>query len=144
MRDGCERVDDATDPPPRVLLVARTERSPGFGPSLAFPVAQWRRERRVGLIEAVPVTVAGPHRCYTGFRASPFAYFSCVARSRLRGRPPGRKYVRQLCSEPRSVRHVAGPHVGRDLRLTARVLGVERRECVEQPLRRARCARGSS
>jgi hypothetical protein len=68
--DGCELVDDATDPPPRVLLVARTKRSPGFGPSLAFPVAQWRRERRVGLIEAVPVTVAGPHRCCTGFRVS--------------------------------------------------------------------------
>src|SRR6185312_9646888 len=31
-------------PPPRVS-VARAERSPGFGPSLAFPVAQWRRER---------------------------------------------------------------------------------------------------
>src|SRR5215213_2395563 len=76
-------VDNATDPPPRVLLVARTERSPGFGPSLAFPVdpegaPQWRRERRVGLTEAVPVTVAGPHRCCTGFRASPFAFYNCV------------------------------------------------------------------
>ena len=29
-------------PPPRVLRVARTQRSPGFGPSLAFPgKSQW-------------------------------------------------------------------------------------------------------
>jgi hypothetical protein len=32
-------------PPPRASVVARAERSPGFGPSLAFPVAQWRVER---------------------------------------------------------------------------------------------------
>jgi hypothetical protein len=32
----------ATNPPPRVFAVARTERSPGFGPPLAFPVSQWR------------------------------------------------------------------------------------------------------
>jgi hypothetical protein len=83
-------VDNATDPPPRVLLVARTERSPGFGPSLAFPVdpygaPQWHRERRVGLPEAVPVTVAGPHRCCTGFRASPFAFYDCVMRLKSMG-----------------------------------------------------------
>ena len=65
----------ATDPPPRVHLVARTERSPGFGPSLAFPVAQWRVSEDVASAEAVPVTVAGPHRCCTGFRASPFANY---------------------------------------------------------------------
>ena len=33
---------DATFPSPEGLLVARTERSPGFGLSLAFPVSQWQ------------------------------------------------------------------------------------------------------
>ena len=55
-------------PPPRELVVARTERSPGFGPPLAFPVSQWRRER-----SNLPVTVAGPRRICTGFRKSAFA-----------------------------------------------------------------------
>jgi hypothetical protein len=50
--------------PPRVNEVARAERSPGFGPSLAFPVSQWRVERGGWL----PVTVAGPRRICTGFR----------------------------------------------------------------------------
>jgi hypothetical protein len=52
-------------PPPRGCVVAREQRSPGFGPSLAFPVAQWL----VSEVNA-PVTVAGPRRICTGFRAS--------------------------------------------------------------------------
>src|SRR5690606_29996628 len=56
-------------PPPRVTVVARTERSPGSGPSSAFPVSQWHVDE-----VDVPVTVAGPRRIRTGFRASPFAY----------------------------------------------------------------------
>jgi hypothetical protein len=32
----------ATDPSPEGSVVARVRRSPGFGPSLAFPVSQWR------------------------------------------------------------------------------------------------------
>src|SRR3712207_4421616 len=33
-------------PSPEGFMVARTERSPGFGPPLAFPVSQWRCEWR--------------------------------------------------------------------------------------------------
>jgi hypothetical protein len=32
----------ATGPSPEGSVVARARRSPGFGPSLAFPVSQWR------------------------------------------------------------------------------------------------------
>jgi len=49
-------------------MVARTERSPGSGRPLAFPVSQWRHER-----VTMPDTVAGPRRTFTGFRVSPFA-----------------------------------------------------------------------
>jgi hypothetical protein len=51
MNDGGKTSRHATDPPPRVSMVARTERSPGFGTPLAFPVSQWRREWRAGLAE---------------------------------------------------------------------------------------------
>jgi hypothetical protein len=50
MNDG-ELRRHATDPPPRAAMVARTERSPGFGTPLAFPVAQWRREWSAWLCE---------------------------------------------------------------------------------------------
>ena len=66
-------------------MVARAERSPGSGPPLAFPVAQWRCERSV-----LPVTVAGPRRILTGFRASALATVSVVAKlclGRLRSKP---------------------------------------------------------
>jgi hypothetical protein len=54
-------------------MVARTERSPGFGPPLAFPVSQWLMSGvSAGSIRQMPVTVAGPRRHQTGFRASPF------------------------------------------------------------------------
>ncbi len=36
------KTGDATFPSPEGMLVARTERSPGFGLSLAFPVSQWQ------------------------------------------------------------------------------------------------------
>src|SRR5215210_3554826 len=39
--DGSKSSGHATNPPPRVFMVARTERSPGFGTPLAFPVSQW-------------------------------------------------------------------------------------------------------
>jgi hypothetical protein len=64
-------------------MVAREQRSPGFGPSLAFPVAQWRRERGYA-----PVTVAGPRRIHTGFRAS-----ALVNVGRMIGRLTGRGKV---------------------------------------------------
>ena len=35
------KTGNATFPSPEGMLVARTERSPGFGLSLAFPVSQW-------------------------------------------------------------------------------------------------------
>ena len=44
--DGARPSGHATDPPPRAFMVARTERSPGFGTPLAFPVSQWRSEWR--------------------------------------------------------------------------------------------------
>jgi hypothetical protein len=44
--DGARPIGLATDPPPRAFMVARTERSPGFGTPLAFPVSQWRSEWR--------------------------------------------------------------------------------------------------
>ena len=71
--DGEEPSSTPPTLPRGCCMVARTERSPGFGPSLAFPVSQWRHERSAGLEGAVPVTVAGPRRYCTGFRASPFA-----------------------------------------------------------------------
>src|SRR5690606_28612162 len=75
------------NPPPRVQQVARTERSPGFGSPSAFPpdYRQW-----LSGWSKLPVTVAGPRRTCTGFRASAFAGTSNV-RASLDRSPPRRK-----------------------------------------------------
>src|SRR4029077_10220248 len=52
-------------PPPRVSVVARVRRSPGFGPSLAFPVSQWRVSEMMMLVTGA---ASQPRRI--GFRAS--------------------------------------------------------------------------
>ena len=89
--------------------------SDGRGPSSAPPTlprgCSWWRERRgllasglrspsrfpsgvvseVPAVGAVPVTVAGPRRIFTGFRASPFACFNCSAAGQSIGCAPGRK-----------------------------------------------------
>jgi hypothetical protein len=67
-------------PSPEGCVVARTERSPGFGTPLAFPVAQWRCEWRLASDARCPVTVAGPRRIYTGFRVAPFVVVCCTER----------------------------------------------------------------
>ena len=63
-------------------MVARARGLLASGPSLAFPVAQWRCERGV-----VPVTVAGPRRNCTGFRViSARVWIRCANGGHLR--PP--------------------------------------------------------
>jgi hypothetical protein len=49
---GTQGVGHATNPPPRVFMVARTERSPGFGTPLAFPVSQWLLSGMSGGLDA--------------------------------------------------------------------------------------------
>jgi hypothetical protein len=63
-----------TSPPSRDVTVARTGSSPGFGLSAPLPGCP------VGIeLSCLPVTVAGPRRSYTGFRAPRSRYFSCLA-----------------------------------------------------------------
>jgi hypothetical protein len=73
---GWERPHDhATVPSPEGHLVARTERSPGFGPNARLPGSNPVARRAVE--EHLPVTVAGPRRICTGFRVAPFAWSTC-------------------------------------------------------------------
>jgi hypothetical protein len=100
----------ATDPPPRVCWVARTERSPGFGTSLAFPVFPVAIvSEEPGHGGQVPVTVAGPRRVSTGFRVAPFVllqFFCCAILSAV---PPGRKRSLQPRLDPASLREICAP-----------------------------------
>ena len=108
-------------------MVARTERSPGFGPPLAFPVAQWRHER-----SDAPVTVAGPRRRHTGFRASPFADLTSAA-SLPAARLPGKGGL-ELRLEPLPPLEIPGPLLRGRLRFPALIPGVEQRDLADQPV----------
>ena len=88
-------------------MVARTERSPGFGTPLAFPVSQWRAEWRAWpMMARVPVTVAGPRRCSTGFRVAPFVFLQFFCWASLSAPPTGRKGSLELGSDPGSLGEV--------------------------------------
>ena len=102
----------ATYPPPRVCMVARTERSPGFGPSLAFPVSQWRRERSAS-------SPRGSRARYSGGAAPvlhrlpsvPIRVFQLFnVRKAYRPCPAARKSALERVLEPRAVAHDTRAH----------------------------------
>jgi hypothetical protein len=87
--------------------VARTERSPGFGTSLAFPVFPVAvLSEEPGRRGQVPVTVAGPRRSFTGFRVAPFVFFQFFCCASLLAVPPGRKRSFQPSLDPGSLREI--------------------------------------
>jgi hypothetical protein len=119
--------------------VARTERSPGFGTPLAFPVAQWRLEWSAWPPGQAPVTVAGPRRYCTGFRVAPFVLVQLYCSASLRIPPPGRKGCLELGLQPCALALVDLPLLVRRLLLPPQVAGVEDRDCGDQRIRRADC-----
>ena len=137
MSDGESSRRHATDPPPRVSwwrerrgLLASGLRSPSRLPSgvVSEEPASWSGARYSG--GAAPVL----HR----LPSIPIRVASIVLRGSSRtGRARGRKSALELRLEPRALRSVALPLLGRRLRLAARVARVERGDGVEQLGRRA-------
>jgi hypothetical protein len=113
-------------------MVARTERSPGFGTPLAFPVAQWRLEWSAWPEGQAPVTVAGPRRYYTGFRVAPFVLVQLYCSASLRTPPARRKGRLELGLQSCALTLVHLPLLLRRLLLPPQVAGVETRNCGDQ------------
>ena len=113
-------------------MVARTERSPGFGTPLAFPVAQWRLEWSAWRKGQAPVTVAGPRRYCTGFRVAPFVLVQLFRSASLWIPPARRKGCLELSLESRALPLVGLPLLVGRLLLPSQVAGVEIRDCGDQ------------
>src|SRR5690242_5595292 len=117
-------------------MVARTERSPGFGAPLAFPVTQWLMSGVPDLAVKLPVTVAGPRRHFTGFRVAPFV-ISIVRQGASLGTPPARrKRGLELGLQSRSFSLVADPIRFGDLVLLSEIARVQGSDGRHQCIRR--------
>ena len=129
-----EAAEHATNPPPRVCMVARTERSPGFGPPLAFPVSQWRMSGAPASRAGCPLQWRGRAGIAPASEQSPFAYFDCsaAAQSTGSGAWPQERLERALSATLRAYAHSSGA-----IGLAARYARVERGDGVEQPRRTA-------
>ena len=106
-------------------MVARTERSPGFGTPLAFPVSQWLREWSAWLYNQAPVTVAGPRRVCTGFRVAPFVLVQLYCSASLWSPAAARKGCFQLCFQLSAPVLIRLPLVLPDFLLAAEIPRVE-------------------
>jgi len=88
-------------------MVARTERSPGFGTPLAFPVSQWRAEWRAWPIMArYPLQWRGRAGVAPASELPRSCSFSFSAGVSLSALPPGRKRSLELGSDPGSLAEV--------------------------------------
>ena len=114
-------------------MVARTERSPGFGPSLAFPVAQWRRERSGAPVEGGARYSGGAAPVLHRLPSVPVRVLQLFNAGQVyRVGDPVRKSGLECRLEARALRLVGRHSLGRRLGLAPEVARVERRDGVEQ------------
>jgi hypothetical protein len=91
-------------PSPEGFMVARTERSPGFGTPLAFPVSQWRAEWRAWpMMARYPLQWRGRAGVAPASELPRSCSFSFSAAASLSALPPGRKGSLELGSDPGSL-----------------------------------------
>jgi hypothetical protein len=91
-------------------MVARTERSPGFGTPLAFPVSQWRSEWRAWPTRArYPLQWRGRAGIAPASEQAPFVFFQLFRSGSLSIRPIGRKGCLQLGLQSSSLVQVGVP-----------------------------------
>jgi hypothetical protein len=108
--DGARPIEHATDPPPRAFMVARTERSPGFGTPLAFPVSQWRFEWSSWPMRArYPLQWRGRAGIAPASEQAPFVLLQLFRSGSLSARFAGRKGCLQLGLESSSLLQVGAP-----------------------------------
>ena len=91
-------------PSPEGFMVARTERSPGFGTPLAFPVSQWLAEWRAWpMMARYPLQWRGRAGVAPASELPRSCSFSFSAWASLSALSPGRKGSLELCLDPGSL-----------------------------------------
>jgi hypothetical protein len=123
----------ATNPPPRVSAVARTERSPGFGPPPAFPVSQWLWSGEPGRSGQVARYSGGAAPAFHRLPSSPVRVTSICSAAASLGNPPSRrKGCLQLLFQLGPLGLVGAPFGRRRLGLAIEELRVEHGDSVQQ------------